>query len=332
MTNELKPDAKEILEHIEYLQQASWLDNSNRWWPKFIYHFTNLDNAISILEKGAFYSRAYLEKKGEMITDNASSEVIDQTERQWKEYVRLYFRPRTPTQFHNEGFRPKSQRGLNAHCPFPIYFLFDPKKLLIRNNVFFSDGSLAAAGASVNGDANFFKNIPFELVYHNSYLMPEETRKIVYHRHAEVIVKDCLDFDCLSYIWCRSEAEYRTLLYLLSSKVKKRFKNKIGSGKKGNLFERKWIFVEEVDMNTDRIVFKFNKPIRRCDSFYIKCEIKEELTGEIFSWEDKNYSIDNSLELSLVNLKKPEFYEVRLFFEEQLMFADSYRKEVEVPF
>ncbi|WP_028308147.1 DarT ssDNA thymidine ADP-ribosyltransferase family protein [Desulfitibacter alkalitolerans] len=332
MTNEFKSDAKEILEHIKNLQQASWLDNSRSWWPKFIYHFTNLDNAISIFKKGAFYSRAYLEEKGEMITDNASCEVIDQTERQWKEYVRLYFRPRTPTQYRNEGFRPKSQRQLNAHCPFPIYFLFDPKKLLIRKNVFFSDGSLAAAGAFVSGEANFFKNIPFELVYHNSYIMPGDTRKIVYHRHAEVIVKDTLDFDCLNYIWCRSEAEYRTLLYLLPSKIKKQFKNKIGSGQKGNFFERKWIFVEEVDMNTDKIVFKINKPIVNCDPFHIKCEIKEKLTGRTFAWENNKYSIDNYLELSLAKLKRPEFYEAKLFFDEQLMFCDSYTKEIEVPF
>lgn len=36
----------------------------------------------------------------------------------------LYFRPRTPTQFHNEGIRPPLQRGQSgAHCPVPIFFV-----------------------------------------------------------------------------------------------------------------------------------------------------------------------------------------------------------------
>jgi hypothetical protein len=70
-----------------------------------------MDNAIKILESGQLLSRKKLIEAGEMITDNASAEVIDNTDEAWKGYVRLYFRPRTPTQHNNQGFRPEPHGG-----------------------------------------------------------------------------------------------------------------------------------------------------------------------------------------------------------------------------
>ena len=267
MNKDQKPDAQEIQAYIDELQNADWIDPAQKWWPKFVYHFTNLNNAITILENGRLLSRAKLEQTQQMATDNASPEVINQTGVQWKEYVRLYFRPRTPTQYINEGFRPNTQRELGAHCPFPIYFLFDSKGLLSRKNVYFSKGSLASFGTTPFSDAKQFKEIPFQLVYHDSWFPPELRSEIIYRRHAEVIIKDCLNLDFLKYVLCRSEAEYKTLLYLLSSGAKKNWGSKIGSSKKGNFYFRNWLFVEEADLNTNQIYFKFNIPKNKCDVF-----------------------------------------------------------------
>ena len=118
-----KPDADKILAHIEFIKKQSWLTESQRWWPDHLFHFTDILNAVKILNDGVMFSRLQLEKNKELITDIASKKVIESTDLKWKNYVRLYFRPRTPTQYTNEGFRPKDQRKLESHCPVPI-FLF----------------------------------------------------------------------------------------------------------------------------------------------------------------------------------------------------------------
>jgi hypothetical protein len=210
-----KTDEKAFIDYIDSLKNERWLDKSRSWWPRFIFHFTNIDNAIQILECGHLKCRSELEKSGGMATDNASETIIQQTSDRWKDYVRMYFRPRTPTQHNNEGYRPEGQRELSSHCPVPVYFLFDSKQLLTRKNVYFSKGSLASGTTTeIYSDSTSFKEIPFKYVYHDSRFDPYDRDDIIYHRQAEVVVPDQLDFDNLKGIFCRSEAEYQTLLEL----------------------------------------------------------------------------------------------------------------------
>lgn len=173
------------------------------------------------------YSRNNALKMGLMESDNASPQVIDQTNEQWSDFVRLYFRPRTPTQYNNEGFRPKEDRALESNCPVPIFFLFDAKGLLSRKEVLFSNTGLARGCSQVFSDAVGFKNLPFKLIYHNAFFSREERDLIVGARHDEVIIPDQLDLDDLKNIWCRSEAEYKTLLNLLDPLSRKKWNSKI---------------------------------------------------------------------------------------------------------
>ena len=128
-----------------------------------------------------------------MQCDNASQEVINNTPNIYKGYVRLYFRPRTPTQYHNEGFRPLNVRGLNAHCPVPIMFLFRSEPILIKRNTLFSDGNIASPNAVIDGELDFFLGLNFKDIYHDSTLYgvydPRKSQ-IIYHRQSEVLIKD----------------------------------------------------------------------------------------------------------------------------------------------
>lgn len=328
-----KPDSQEIELFIDELQNAKWLDKSRGWWPRFIYHFTNINNAVSILENEKLFSRNIGKQNGTMITDNASTEVIEQTVDQWKDYVRLYFRPRVPTQYNNEGLRPIGQRALNSHCPVPIYLMFDSKKLLSREGVWFSQGSLASSVSRIYSTAADLKQIPFHQVYHDTFFNPSEKPTIIYHRQAEVVIRDELDLTDLKHIWCRSEAEYATLLNLLSPTAKEKWKSKIGGGKKGNLFFRNWIFVEEVNMNNESINFKFNTPITRCDPVHILVEIFETSTNRKYIWELQEFAIPPELTLSLSKVQYPQAYEVSLVIDGQIMFYDKYnKKDLDFPF
>jgi RNA:NAD 2'-phosphotransferase (TPT1/KptA family) len=51
-----------------------------RWWPHYAYHYTDIRNAVSILESGMLYSRMQAEELHVMQNDNASRQVIDMTE------------------------------------------------------------------------------------------------------------------------------------------------------------------------------------------------------------------------------------------------------------
>lgn len=333
MNKKSRNDVKKLNEFIDSLSREPWIGKSRNWWPRFLFHFTNINNAVNILESGTLFSRHYLEQNKLMNTDNASVDVMEQTEEKWKKYVRLYFRPRTPTQHTNEGFRPQNQRALNSHCPVPVYFIFDSKKILSRNKTLFSKGSLASSGTSVYSTIDEFKEIPFNLVYHDEWFYPEERSSIVYHRHAEVIYPEKLDLDDLKYIWCRSEAEYHTLLFLLSNKAKAKWKDKIGTGKKGNFFFRKWLFINEVDMNNEDITFKINQPESICDPFPAKLVIKEVYTGRKYFWKKPNFQLnpkDPTLKVSLSALKYSD-YEAYLYFDKQIIYANKF-VDNELPF
>lgn len=64
MNQQIKPDAHLFVNYIDQLIKEPWLGQSRRWWPKFVYHFTNIDNAVKILEDGRLLSRGKLTGHG----------------------------------------------------------------------------------------------------------------------------------------------------------------------------------------------------------------------------------------------------------------------------
>ncbi len=102
--------------------QRRQLPKSRNWWSMYFYHFTDIRNALNIIEKGWIYARHKANEEDLMVSDNASQEVLSVSSSEIKEYVRLYFRPKTPTQYHNEGYKPEAVRknDINANCPVPF--------------------------------------------------------------------------------------------------------------------------------------------------------------------------------------------------------------------
>lgn len=185
-------------------------------------HYTDVNNAASILNSGQLLSRQQSHARQIMVSDNASPQIINQTDERWKNYVRFYFRPRTPTQFRNEGIRVKTALQLGgAHCPVPVYFFFDSLALLCSDNSMFTSGSLASSSTEPMTTAREFRQLPFNIIYHDSAVNPDERASIVYHRHAELIIENGLSLKHLKSIWCRSPAELETLRNLLQTDVLK---------------------------------------------------------------------------------------------------------------
>lgn len=231
-------------------------------WVPFAHHFTDIMNAVSILKMGRLVSRHYASIHGIMKNDNASPEIIAGTANDVEDLVRLYFRPRTPTQFRNEGFRVAQDRTtLHASCPVPVFFLFDLTQLLQQTNVRFTNCSLAVSHPVPQyATPQEFAGLPFDKIYHNQAfggLTDGEKREIVRCRHAEIIVPNELSLRTLRWILVRSVAEKETLLSLLHESGITQYDKIIRIGHQ-NFFFGSWNYVESVDLNDDGIILHDN--------------------------------------------------------------------------
>lgn len=252
------------------------LDQSGRgWWPKFVYHFTDISNAVSILNSGELLSRAECERRGLMENDNANPEVIEQTQEEHLDFVRLYFRPRTPTQWVVEGIK-RSDRRDDGHCPTPVFFLFDLVDTIGRDDAHFSRGTLASSRHGYSQRRDYFVNkIEFEDVYHDEGLgMGRSLRKrqIKQRRMAEVIIPDSLPIgDELQAVYCRSPGERRTLLHKLDEPVRDRWRERIRVGY-DKLFFRLRPFVQTVSGEDDTVEIELAKSSWQPYSFSFEFE------------------------------------------------------------
>lgn len=236
------------------------------WWSNFIFHYSNVDNICSILNSGTLYSRKKANELKVMLNDNANDDVISKTTEHHTKYARFYFGAKTPTQYSNEGIKPISEIINNAHCPVPIFLLFDFVKILSIDGVLFSTGNIAASGAIIYNDIRNLNNLEFNYIYDRNVL-PNDNYKyhIMYCRQAEVLIENSLDniFDYLKIICVRSQAEKETLLYNLHDKIKDLLKNKIVIYNNDGLFYRKYLYVNQVKIHeNNNIIFEFHNADR----------------------------------------------------------------------
>jgi len=131
-------ERKRFVEEFQSQLATNFNVGYQNWWHKFLFHFTDIRNIISILNTGKLYSRNRALKLKLMKNDNADDDVIGNTGLRAKDYVRFYFGTKTPTPYHNEGFKPKYSVTHNAHCPVPVFLFFDFVKVLSREDSQFS--------------------------------------------------------------------------------------------------------------------------------------------------------------------------------------------------
>jgi hypothetical protein len=254
-----KPDAAEIAEFVRELPSALRLGERRAWWTQRIFRFDDIRNVASILRRGALLSRERCDDRGILYHDAANRAIIDQTEYAHS-YVRLYFRPLTPTQYRMEGIKARSElTATGEHCPVPVFLLFDAARLLSTEGVMFTDGSVARRGQFNIGDnVEFLRTIPFETVYHDGTIYGDanERSEVIFRRHAEVLIKDELSLDHLHRVICRTGPERDTLLHLLGDDAG-RFEDKIRIAPPGiAMFYRRGMFVEGYRLIDGQLYFQ----------------------------------------------------------------------------
>lgn len=255
----------------------------------YFYHFTDIQNIPSILNHKCLYSRKQCVDLGISISDSASGEIIASTDDYKKDYVRLYFRPLTPMQYRIEGFVPVGSRYKDAHCPIPVFLLFDSMPLLIREDFRFSEVNFAASGARPK-EKRHFEHLPFNEIYSTGALSPTLSSE-KYHRQAEVLFKKSLPLTSLKFIVCRSRAEHRMLQLILARNGLEKWSSKVVLLPTMKLFYSQRLYVKETYLAEGYIFVSFN-----CQWRFQKVEIK---VTNISSSEVWTYNIDQSRESNI---------------------------------
>ena len=333
----LKPDAEQIAQFIEELTQQSWVrGNERRVWPRFLFHYTDISNAVNILEQGKLLSRKLAEATNQLATSSGSGGILQNTDDAVLNSVRFYFRPKTPTQFHAEGIRSKpilsSSYFPDAHCPVPVFLLFDSIEILSRIDCRFSNGNLGnhSAQPRLFSSARDLRKLPWRQIYHNTVLdgSSPSGRQIIFHRNSEAIVANTIDLASLRYIFCRSDAEHKTLLHLLSPKTRLQFQKRVISTSRSDFFFRKHTYIESVQLASDFVTVQFSPDTKSPGPYQLEIKIKS--SGETKSIEKSDFNLSNKFRWKIQVNKS--FYKIEIYLDGHIAYANSFEEFDDIPF
>lgn len=241
-----------------------------RKWPKYLFHHASLTNATGILEAGALLSRN--DAASQIHDDVAPTEVISRRS-DAHQFARLYFRPRTPTQYQVEGIRKTGECYLNDpsnHVPVLYMFLFSAESVLTLDDTQFSNGNMQSPQTKYAGTDEFFNSIQFKKVFHEGSFEQSEKDTILKARCAEVLTASPLPLNGhLKFILCRSEAERHTLLNAYPN-ADTALKLRIRTVTEVGIFHSLYSYVKGVDLLSNSCLIQFAP---RRDGKPVECEL-----------------------------------------------------------
>lgn len=185
--------------------------------------------------------------------------------------VRLYFRPKTPTQYNIEGIRKAGECrfGEEIHAPVLVMLILDARSILTLSGTQFCDRNMQKIDAVPGDSEDYFNSIPFEKVYHEGPIGGDET--ITSHRCAEVLPDSPLSLgQSLRAVFLRSEPERDTLLNLLGDH-RARWADRCYVSDALKVFEKRHSFVREISLCSEGVIFALNP---RADRRGVKISIQ----------------------------------------------------------
>ena len=204
-------DSRSNQELIEFQTELTTkLNQQYSHWKGYIYHFSHIENAVKILKSMSILPRGKASFK-----DSAGQDLIDRTNDYIKRnFARFYFRPLTPTQFHNELLG--SRENIFAICPVPIFFRFKIEDVLKTHGArcAVSNGNLATDWAHYGNSIEFLDYFDFDNIYND---FGEANYKTASQQ--EFIVKNGLDFSkgIDFQIICRNTQDRESLINMIGA-------------------------------------------------------------------------------------------------------------------
>jgi hypothetical protein len=172
------------------------------------------------------------------------------------QYVRLYFRPKTPTQFHIEGIREPCDFFMGKHAPVLFMMIFNAERVLTTPGVRFSDGNMQGHPNIYDGDAGFAV-LDFNQIYHEGTVSADDRAVVTRARCSEVLCPSPLVLvPYLQAVICRSAAERQLLLHELGPQFEGR--DRIRVFNEAGVFNADYVFTESVDLASDGIHVQFH--------------------------------------------------------------------------
>lgn len=249
-----------VAAHVRHWQaelNRPWY-NHRRHWPECLFHHAPLENAAAILTSGMLRSR---NDPNNLRPRDVSAREVNATRYHAHDRVRLYFRPKTPTQFHIEGIRKPGECrfGDETHSPVLVMLILDAQQILTLPDTRFCDRNMQRADAVSGDDEAYFAQIPFDKVYHEGPFVGDET--IPWHRCAEVLPASPLDLShSLRAVFLRSEPERDTLLALLGAN-RADWAERCHVSDALKVFEKRFSFVQDIGLTHEGVVFALNRRI-----------------------------------------------------------------------
>ena len=104
-------------------------------WPQRIFRHDPLENIGQILNAGQLLSRT--DSAGIRSRDTADFDIVNNSDRA-HDSVRMYFRPRTPTQYRIEGIKKTTDPWGHVHAPMLGMMIFKAASIFAMEGVKFS--------------------------------------------------------------------------------------------------------------------------------------------------------------------------------------------------
>lgn len=226
-----------------------------RHWHANLFHHAPVENAAAILLDGCLRSRN--DTANQRVRDVAAPGVIN-ARNHAHDSVRLYFRPKTPTQWHIEGIRKagECQYGEDAHAHILVMFLLDARSVLTQPDIRFSDKNMQLMGTVAGDTEAYFAQIPFAKVYSEGGIGGD--RSLIDARCAEVLTPSPLPLNgILRGICLRSEPEKETLLHMLGDQ-RGEWERYCHVSDALKVFQKKYAFVDVLRLTREGVVLRLN--------------------------------------------------------------------------
>lgn len=225
------------------------------YWPRFLFFTAHVTTAATILGAGELRSRRLV---GNVGFDIAHPEAIAINEFAW-DFVRLYFRPRTVFHMRTEGIKLLTDRHrLAAHMSVPVMFVFKLEDVVTRAGVCFSGRKMAHRDERPGNDEQFFNNIDFSRVYHESPIVDPQLRSEIHDaRMAEVLVPERLPLlETLEAIVCRTAVDAQTLRHLVADGENPLLNLVRSSTRAAEMFFCQGAYVRDLSLSARQLTFQ----------------------------------------------------------------------------
>ncbi|WP_418302458.1 DarT ssDNA thymidine ADP-ribosyltransferase family protein [Lysinibacillus fusiformis] len=324
-------EINKIRELVDALCNKS--NSFDRDLPRYIYHFSDIQNIVSILKSGYVASRNFAIENGLMKNENACLDVISKTTHDNKNLARFYFRPKTPTQYHNEGIKSKFREYENeAHIPVPVFLVFDAVGMFSKSQSMFVERNLVYS-PPIKKHISELEKFDFDKIYHSSSLYgysSYDKQEIIEKRHAEVLFKDFCSLDCLRSIVCRSLAEKDTLIHLLRLEGVDVSQYRIVTNGNELLYKKNRAFIEFVELESTYFKIDFKNFETLTDKDELKLMLRDLKTDHQVSL---CFPANTLIRTQTWRLKESKAsYELKIKLNDDLIYFGEFHSNSAVPF